>query len=132
MRINFILPGPGNVPVGGFKIVYEYASRLAIRGHRVTVVHQALRRLDRGLHYRYWRMLRYWERRLTRSYRPDKWFRLHPEVDLLWVPMPDSGGVPVGDVVVATSWETAEMVADYPRDRGRKFYLIQHVEDWSG
>jgi glycosyltransferase involved in cell wall biosynthesis len=46
--------------------------------------------------------------------------------------MPDSGSVPVGDVVVATSWETAESVAGYPPDRGRKFYLIQHVEDWSG
>lgn len=132
MRINFILPAPGNAPVGGFKVVYEYANRLAVRGHRVTVVHQALRRLDRGLRYRYWRMLRYWERRMTRSYRPDKWFRLRPEVNVLWVPMPDSGGVPVGDVVVATSWETAEMVVDYPPDRGRKFYLIQHVEDWSG
>lgn len=113
-------------------MVYEYANRLAVRGHAVTVVHQALRRLDRGLWYRYWRTLRYWERRLTRSYRPDKWFRLRPEVNVLWVPNPDSGNVPVGDVVVATSWETAESIADYPPDRGRKFYLIQHIEDWSG
>jgi glycosyltransferase involved in cell wall biosynthesis len=132
MRINFILPGPGNAPVGGFKIAYEYANRLAARGHRVTVAHQALRRLDRSRRYRYWRMLRYWERRLTRSWRPDKWFELRSDVNVLWVPMPNSRNVPVGDVVVATSWETAENVVDYPADRGLKFYLIQHIEDWSG
>lgn len=132
MRINFILPGPGNAPVGGFKIAYEYANRLAVRGHQVTVVHQALRRLDRGPRYHYWRMLRYLERRLTRSWRPDKWFALRPEVNVLWVPMPDASGVPAGDVIVATSWETAEMVAEYPPDRGHGFYLVQHVEDWSG
>lgn len=45
--------------------------------------------------------------------------------------MPDPRYVPVGDAILATSWETAESVAEYPPDRGHKFYLVQHVEDWS-
>ena len=41
VRVTFVLPGAGSVPVGGFKVVYEYANRLSERGHTVTVVHTA-------------------------------------------------------------------------------------------
>lgn len=132
MNITFILPGPGNVPVGGFKIVYEYANRLAERGHAIVIVHQALRRLDRSFLHRSWRRLRYWERLVSKSYRPDGWFRLRRDVRVVWVPTPEASYVPAGDVVVATSWETAEAVAEYPVQNGSKAYLIQHHEVWSG
>jgi glycosyltransferase involved in cell wall biosynthesis len=36
------------------------------------------------------------------------------------------------DVTVATSWETAEWVAEYPRSKGAGFYLVQDLESWSG
>ena len=39
MRITFVLPMYLNSPSGGFKVVYEYANRLAALGHRVSVVH---------------------------------------------------------------------------------------------
>lgn len=132
MKITFILPGPGNVPVGGFKIVYEYANRLAARGHRIVVVHQALRRSDHSFAYRTWRRLRYWERLVSKSYRPDGWFALRPDIRVLWVPTYEARYVPPGDVVVATSWETAEAVAVYPVVKGNKAYFIQHHEAWSG
>jgi glycosyltransferase involved in cell wall biosynthesis len=35
------------------------------------------------------------------------------------------------DAVVATSWETAEYVAEYPARSGCKYYLIQHHETWN-
>ena len=31
-------------------------------------------------------------------------------------------------MVIATWWETAEWVNDFPASKGRKFYLIQHHE----
>ena len=34
--------------------------------------------------------------------------------------------------MVATAWQTAEWVARYPSRKGRKYYLIQHLETWSG
>lgn len=39
MRIGFILPYFSEKPIGGYKVVYEYASRLAASGHKVTVIH---------------------------------------------------------------------------------------------
>src|SRR3546814_3213520 len=39
---------------------------------------------------------------------------------------------PDADVVIATAWQTAEVVDRLPAAKGRKFYLIQHLEDWTG
>ncbi|MDX2041805.1 MAG: glycosyltransferase family 4 protein [Acidobacteriota bacterium] len=39
MKITFVLPMYLNSPSGGFKVVYEYANRLAALGHQVAVVH---------------------------------------------------------------------------------------------
>lgn len=37
MRYNFVLPNNDNVPIGGYKIIYEYANLLAEEGHDVTI-----------------------------------------------------------------------------------------------
>jgi glycosyltransferase involved in cell wall biosynthesis len=51
---------------------------------------------------------------------------------MLYVADPAAERVPDGDAVIATAWQTAEYVAGYPAKKGRKFYLIQHYETWSG
>ena len=56
MRINFLLPFFPKHPVGGFKVHYEYASRLSARGHEVTVVHPCTVEEPRG-----------WKARLSRA-----------------------------------------------------------------
>ena len=132
MRITFLLPGGGADPVGGFKVVYEYAGGLAERGHDVSVVHPA--RL--GNVSSPWQGVRaagrYVRGRITGGYRPNRWFRLDPRVRTTWTPSLDAVHIPEGDVIVATAWQTAELVAELPESRGRKLYLIQHLEDWSG
>lgn len=131
MRITFVLPGSGHLPVGGFKVVYEYANRLVGRGHAVTVVHTAQFDQEASAFSQLKTRVRFVQRSLDGSYRP-RWFALRPEVRLLWRATPAPAGVPDADVVVATAWQTAEWVADYPAEKGRKFYLIQHYETWSG
>jgi len=39
MKITFVMPGYSLKPVGGIKVVYDYANQLASRGHEVTVLH---------------------------------------------------------------------------------------------
>lgn len=39
MKIVFALPSRDIGPIGGYKIVYEYANRLAERGHEVTIAY---------------------------------------------------------------------------------------------
>ncbi len=131
VRITFVLPGAGSVPVGGFKVVYEYANRLTERGHSVVVVHTAQPDRQASASERLKKGVRFVQRNVDKSYRPD-WFRLRPGVSLLWRATPAAHGIPDADAVIATAWQTAEWVADYPAVKGRRFYLIQHYETWSG
>ena len=131
MRITFVLPGAGDLPVGGFKVVYEYANRLTLRGHTVRALHTAQPDRAAGLTTRLKKGVRFAQRTFDKSYRPG-WFALHPDVRVSWRMTPAAGGVPDGDAVIATSWETAEWAAGYPASKGRGLYLIQHYETWSG
>jgi len=131
MRISFVLPFSGHQPVGGFKVAYEYANGLVRRGHEVTVFHAPSRKLGESSPKCLARQsLVYAVKALGMAggYRPDSWFRIDPRVRLAWRPSLHSYWLPPADAVVATSWETAEWVALYPSDRGRKHYLIQHQE----
>ena len=38
MKISFVLPGVSRVPVGGYKMIFEYANRLCKRGHEITLI----------------------------------------------------------------------------------------------
>ncbi len=47
-----------------------------------------------------------------------------------WVPSLHQRFIPNADAVVATAWQTAEWVANYPYGNGKKYYLLQHWENW--
>src|SRR3546814_15031499 len=114
MRISFVLPCSGRYPIGGFRIVYEYANRLADRGHQVSIVHFAAfpelmptKRLIRAAGQ--------WVRdRITGGYLPKSWFKLSPKVATYWGYAPSVGIFPDADVVIATAWQTAEVVDRLP------------------
>ncbi len=133
VRIAFLLPNFTHVPIGGFKIIYQYANRLQERGHQVSVVQAPLVRRDRGAK----NQLRAWTTYLKRgiggpaSFRPDRWMHVHPAVQMIWRPSFASYWIPEGDAVVATAWRTAEWVRHYPASKGKKFYFIQHLETWN-
>lgn len=133
MRVTFILPNFTQVPIGGYKVVYQYANQLANLGHRVVVVQSPLVRvgtnwIDRTKAYGRYLRRGAWGGHL---YRP-RWLTLDPRVSILWRPSLAPAAIPDGDVVIATAWQTSEWVATYPSAKGEKFYLIQHLETWSG
>ena len=131
MTINFILPFAGNKPVGGFKIVYEYANRLAERGHNVNLIHPSYtfrETLLKNTKY----LLRYYQRKIDKSYNPDSWFTLDPKVNSLWVREISDINIPDADVLIATAWRTAACSEMLSETKGRKFYFIQHYETWNG
>ncbi len=132
MHIVFCLPVSGHQPIGGLKVVYEYANGLVRRGHRVTLVHPAVARRDCALVERLARYAVNGKRRLIRAHLPRKWFALAAQVDYRLVLDLSHQYIPDADVVVATAWQTAEWVADYPASKGRKFYFIQSLETWNG
>jgi glycosyltransferase involved in cell wall biosynthesis len=134
MEIVFLLPQEGSLPAGGFKVVYEYANRLARRNHRVHVLHIAQifpKNAELNLRDRM-RIFHYISLALQGNWRPDKWFKLDPAVTVSWVPTLSKLFLPSADAYVATWWATAEKLADLKHLPGRKLYLLQHLETWHG
>jgi glycosyltransferase involved in cell wall biosynthesis len=95
------------------RAILTYADRLAARGHAVTVVVPAHGRLRAA-----WRN--------ARGAGPDWVAGFRPRVR--WVPCWDPGALPEADVTLATSWQSAPVVAATPARCGAKFYLVQHYE----
>ncbi|TFE36408.1 glycosyltransferase [Paraburkholderia dipogonis] len=130
MKITFVLTGSGHKPVGGFKVVYEYANRLSEMGEQVTVVHPAWVRKDEPFFDRLKRSIRYVQRAADKSYLPGKWFPVDSAVHLIWAPNLSARFIPDSDIVIATGAPTAEWVNSYGPEKGKKFYLLQHYETW--
>lgn len=130
--VVFLLPGSGHVPVGGFRVVYQYAQGLSARGYRTRVIHTAVSREDLPAARRVKAFLGYLRRRWT-GYTPSSWFSFVTPVELLWVRSLNPRMLDGADCVVATSWETAEWLAALGSLKGcERWYLIQHYESWSG
>jgi glycosyltransferase involved in cell wall biosynthesis len=94
---------------GGVRAILTYADRLARRRHAVTVVVPGRRTWWGGV----------------RGGEPPAWVGdFRPEIQWVarWNALPDA------DVVVATAWQSAPVVAAAPARAGHKVYLVQHYE----
>lgn len=118
MNITFLLPMYPWKPVGGFRVVYEYANHLTNRGHKVTIIHprRPLRRSIRD--YLFIPKIR--------------WQYIDPRVNMAYKPSLDEKYIPDGDIIFATAWQTAEYILGYNKSKGEKLYLIQHYETMFG
>jgi len=108
-------------------VVYEYANRLAVRGHGVTVVHPRRLRYcpaPRPTGYQWARSKVFWMRGLLSRPAID-WQPIDPRVNLSFVATSDRRYIPEGDVIFATAWHTAATVLQYPEGKGVKCYFIQ-------
>jgi glycosyltransferase involved in cell wall biosynthesis len=134
VRISFLLPLSAHAPIGGFKVVFEYANELTKLGHEVCVVVSTFVRVDKQINIA--RLLRhranYVVRKISGSWRPKLWFELDPRVRAIWIPELTEDRVPDADAFFATSWSTAERAVSFGGRKGRKLYLIQHYEIWDG
>lgn len=130
-RIVFLMPSKApDGPVGGYKVVYEYANRLAVDGFQVTIVYpltyrfseqspaDRLKTIPRALKW------------IVKGISCKKWFALDPRVCEKAVLSLNERDVPEGDVYVATALHTAFYLAQYKIPSRRKFYLIQGFENW--
>jgi glycosyltransferase involved in cell wall biosynthesis len=130
VRIVFLLPGSGNVPIGGYKVVYQYASNLARRGHQVAVVHPALLEKNASIPRTLRSAVRWLQRTVDGSFSPATWMNIDKRVSLLWRWSLAEDGIPDADFVVASAWQTAEWAARYSASKGKKLYLIHDYEHY--
>ena len=127
MRISFVVAGR-MVVGGGLRVIFEYANRLTLKGHQVTILWPQRNEEPDGLAGFADRL-----RALIYLQRPPegpRWFDL--KARLKPIPNPSERFVPKGDIIVATRWDTAEWVNGYSDAKGIKCYLIQSYEVWDG
>jgi glycosyltransferase involved in cell wall biosynthesis len=136
MTINFLLPGVSKVAIGGYKVAYEYANKLAEDGYTVNIIYPL--RLDFEKENK-----RSWVKKIKiavetqlknnpKNISGKAWFPLHDKINETLVPCLHQKYIPNAYATIATAWHTAEWLNSYTIDKGKKFYLIQHFEDWSG
>lgn len=122
------MPLPNLKPVGGFRIVYEYADRLSGRGHKVKVYFPVF---VPKIKYRRPFIVRYIKAKLHEKKIAD-WFHFKNHVEFKVIPQIDDSFLDESDVVVATAVPTAYEVKKLNDRKGNKHYLIQHYEIWDG
>jgi glycosyltransferase involved in cell wall biosynthesis len=109
MKITFLCPHLRIA--GGVRAILTYADRLTRRGHTVTVVVPGARTRWGGV----------------RAGELPAWMGDF-QPDIQWVRRWKPDALPDADAVVATAWQSAQIVADAAARAGRKFYLVQHYE----
>lgn len=123
MNITFVLPKVSRYPVGGYKMIFEYANRLAERGHNLSVVFLNDRLMEK---YRIHPMIRKRIARIITGIEP-RWFNLNHKINKISSFFTD--GTYKADIVIATAVETVELVKN--RFNCKKVYFIQGYEIWN-
>jgi len=123
MKITFVIARAGLA--GGNRVVAIYAKKLAELGHNVNVVCPPARNkkiIDKVLFFLKFKKIPLSHFDLMNV--PVKFLESHRNVV--------DTDVPKADIVIANWWKTAEWVADFGQDKGRKVYFIQHYEVHAG
>ncbi|NLR09047.1 glycosyltransferase family 4 protein [Lactobacillus sp. HBUAS51381] len=129
MKINFVLPENGNKPIGGFKVVFQYANELVKRGNSVSISFLNNLYPERVSNLRAW--ISRERKRITHGQSTKlNWFKLDSRVELHFNVIFESD-FPKADVIVATAVQTAPVVANLDASYGNKFYFIQNYETWA-
>lgn len=126
MRIGFILPGlPWRIS-GGYKVVYQYANALSLRGFEVTVFSLCDNTLKTaGLP----EALRRTAIKISPA-RP-RWFDLDSSVRVKKVLDVSESSFFGYDVLIATAISTAPLLSRLQLDGIKRFYFIQGYENWA-
>ena len=128
-RIVFLFPHPAVGPTGGYKVVYEYANRLAADGYQVGIVYSGSIYWNRkSLFHKMTCCIRYIQKQLQ-GYSCRSWFTLDERIDEHFTFSLNQRHVPKADIYVATSPYTAYYLNEYDHS-SKKFYFIQGYENW--
>ena len=126
MRIGIVFPGTAKAPVGGHKVLYEYANCLVKKGHEVTIYYLAERLLEQ---YNLITPVQRICAKLLVKCRPN-WFIFDRKVRKKAIFKISDNEIEDGDVIIATAFLTAQAVSGLNEKKGRKFYFIQDFENW--
>ncbi|WP_426091362.1 glycosyltransferase family 4 protein [Flavobacterium sp. DSR3-2] len=132
-KINIILPLLPKKPIGGFKVLFEYANQMVEDSCDVTIYYPKKLKpenIKKGLCHKF--LLKVFQ--LLKKFKKHNviWFNLNKKVKEEYVYTLEEKYIKEADIIIATSWETAAWIGNYSTGKGKKLYLIQGFETWSG
>lgn len=130
MNITYVLPPNTNVPIGGYKIVYQYANELVKRGNNVNLVF-----LKNGMptgqkfsKQNFKNKIRSLINAFKNSPISVDWYKIDSRINL-YFNIEKAEDFPDADVIIATAAPTT-YIKNLSKKKGRKFYFIQNYETW--
>ncbi len=127
MKILIVLDSVSRRPIGGQKIIYEYANEFARRGNEVTIIFQNQRFLKK---YHYLPKIIIDIIANTITFVQPKWFKLNPKINKISITDNKKSISIIPDICIATAVSTVEYVErHYPETK--KYYFIQDFENWN-
>lgn len=133
IKINIILPALPKKPVGGFKVLFEYANKMAEDSNDVWIYYPKRlkpEKIRKGVFYKF--VFEISKHIKFKNHFAESWFKLNKKVQEKFIYTLQEKYIRDSDVTIATSWETAEWIGNYSEKKGKKLYLIQDFETWSG
>ena len=127
-KINFILPFKPRRPAGGFRVMYEYANRLAKKGYQVHLVFPIETQF---MNYRFPYAVRYLLSKIE-GFRTNRWFKFDTSITMSYAPSVNEKYIPNADILIATWWSTVLEMSELSNEKGLKINLIQGFENWEG
>ena len=140
-KIYFLLPGTQvnkkreYVPVGGYKVIYEYANLFAQAGFNVVLAYSHARCHYRSIWKYIYSFCGYYYRKLRHQVNAGTYFTFDKNVTKEFCYRFSSPWFRLGnkDIAFATAYETAqELNAINNISQNRKYYFIQGYETWAG
>lgn len=128
VEITFILPFKPRRPAGGFRVMYEYANRLAKRGFKIHLIYPIR---TRYMKYRLPYSIRCILSKIE-GFKRDIWFDFESSITMSYVPRVEDKYIPDADIVIATWWSTVLEMGSLNVNKGKKINLIQGFENWEG
>ncbi len=127
-NILFVLPRYLREPVGGYKVVFEYANRLCKMGYNLSLLF--LNR-ETAVNYQMPEIARYILNEVLTRIEPS-WFDLDKRVTKFSATRRSAAAkIATPDIVVATAVETIDYVMENYSHVNNKLYLIQDYEIWN-
>lgn len=130
--VTFVFHNTYQYPVGGPKVIFEYANRLANDGWKVFIAYNYIphskRFYSRWYHATIDGIKFHINKKKGILPTCRSWFALDNRVTEVFVPQIDYSHIPKTSLYIATALPTAEPVSKYPISNSRKFYFIQGYE----
>ena len=122
------------IPIGGYKVVYEYANMLAKDGYNVVIAYSHARCHNNSLYKVLYSFIGFYYRKVRKQLRGGTYFKFDEHIckkfyyrySAPWFHLKNN------DIAFATAYETAcELNEINTISQDRKYYLIQDYETWA-